>query len=189
MSPSPSLFDGICCSDLNRLKKMRHMSHRSRLRYRVGSPPSSKEIQCRPSPQSRLRFRRPVRTRGSRGRTYRLLLAQAMKLAGGRAAGHGCRGRGSSRRVSRDRIPLLPSRSQLISAIVGESLGPVRRFESRKADGRERCRNFLPRRFLASGSSSRTCAPRCSYHSSIGRWSARVRSRKSRIEEDIGSRS
>jgi len=39
------------------------------------------------------------------------------------------------------------SHSQLISAIVGESLGPVRRLESRKTDGRERLQELFTKTF------------------------------------------
>lgn len=40
-----------------------------------------------------------------------------------------------------------PSRSRLVTAVVEESLGPVRRFESRKSDGRERLRDLFDQTF------------------------------------------
>ncbi len=84
---------------------------------------------------------------GVRGRTYRLLLGQAMELAAdGRlvTVAEVAAAAGVSRATA---YRYFPSRSQLISAIVGESLGPVRRFESRKTDGRERLQELFTRTF------------------------------------------
>lgn len=82
-----------------------------------------------------------------RGRTYRLLLGEAMKLAeDGRlvTVAEVAAAAGVSRATA---YRYFASRSQLISAMVGESLGPVRRFESRKADGRERVQELLTKTF------------------------------------------
>lgn len=84
---------------------------------------------------------------GVRGRTYRLLLGQAMELAAdGRlvTVAEVAAAAGVSRATA---YRYFPSRSQLISAIVGESLGPVRRFESRKAGGRERLQELFTKTF------------------------------------------
>lgn len=84
---------------------------------------------------------------GVRGRTYRLLLGQAMRLAGdGRlvTVAEVAAAAGVSRATA---YRYFASRSQLISAIVGESLGPVRRFESRRADGRERVQELFTKTF------------------------------------------
>lgn len=84
---------------------------------------------------------------GVRGRTYRLLLDQAMELAAdGRlvTVAEVAAAAGVSRATA---YRYFPSRSQLISAIVGESLGPVRRFESHKTDGRERLQELFTRTF------------------------------------------
>jgi AcrR family transcriptional regulator len=84
---------------------------------------------------------------GVRGRTYRLLLAQAMDLAAdGRlvTVAEVAAAAGVSRATA---YRYFPSRSRLISAIIGESLGPVRRFESRKVDGRERVQELFTKTF------------------------------------------
>lgn len=84
---------------------------------------------------------------GARGRTYRLLLAQAMELAAdGRLVTVAEVAAAAS--VSRaTAYRYFPSRSHLISAIVGESLGPVRRFESSAVDGRERVQDLFTKTF------------------------------------------
>ncbi len=90
---------------------------------------------------------RPGPESGIRGRTYRLLLGQAMRLAGdGRlvTVAEVAAAAGVSRATA---YRYFASRSQLISAIVGESLGPVRRFESRRADGRERVQELFTKTF------------------------------------------
>lgn len=84
---------------------------------------------------------------GVRGQTYRLLLAQAMKLAeDGRlvSVAEVASAAGVSRATA---YRYFPSRSHLISAIIGESLGPVRRFESRKTDGRARVQELFTKTF------------------------------------------
>lgn len=84
---------------------------------------------------------------GTRGRTYRLLLAKAMKLAeDGRlvTVAEVAAAAGVSRATA---YRYFASRGELISAIVGESLGPVRRFESRKVDGRERLQELFTKTF------------------------------------------
>ena len=126
---------------------MRHMSH---LRGY-----DTESFANRLAKKSRMPARSPVQATepplgpaaGVRGRTYRLLLAQAMKLAaGGRlvTVAEVAAAAGVSRATA---YRYFPHRSQLISAIVGESLGPVRRFESRKADGRERVQELFTKTF------------------------------------------
>jgi AcrR family transcriptional regulator len=89
----------------------------------------------------------PAPEAGVRGRTYRALLTQAMKLAAdGRlvTVAEVAAAAGVSRATA---YRYFPSRSQLISAMIGESLGPVRRFEPRKTDGRERVQELFTKTF------------------------------------------
>ena len=80
-------------------------------------------------------------------RTQRLLIEEAMKLLG-----HGglvtvaevAAAAGVSRATA---YRYFPSRSRLIDAIMDESLGPVRRFESREQDGSARVRDLFERTF------------------------------------------
>ncbi|MBA3254294.1 MAG: TetR family transcriptional regulator [Burkholderiaceae bacterium] len=84
---------------------------------------------------------------GTRGRTYRLLLGEAMKLAeDGRlvSVAEVAAAAGVSRATA---YRYFASRGELISAMVGESLGPVRRFESRATDGRERVQELFTKTF------------------------------------------
>lgn len=84
---------------------------------------------------------------GARARTRQLLLSSAMTLVQrGRVpsvaevAQHSGVGRATAYRY-------FPSRSKLISAIVGESLAPVRSYVPRAADGRQRVRELLTQTF------------------------------------------
>ena len=84
---------------------------------------------------------------GVRERTYRRLLQHAMELAGdGRlvTVAEVAAAAGVSRATA---YRYFTSRGQLISAIVGESLGPVRRFESRAVEGRERVQDLFTKTF------------------------------------------
>ena len=84
---------------------------------------------------------------GPQARTYRLLLGHAMTLVR--------RGRIPSvpelavkARVSRaTAYRYFPSRSKLVSAVVAESLAPVRRFEPTAADGLVRVRELFDKTF------------------------------------------
>jgi AcrR family transcriptional regulator len=84
---------------------------------------------------------------GPRGRTYRRLLGHAMTLVR--------RGRiptvpelAVKARVSRaTAYRCFPSRSKLISAVVAESLAPVRRFEPKATDGLGRVRELFDKTF------------------------------------------
>jgi AcrR family transcriptional regulator len=84
---------------------------------------------------------------GRSARTHRLLIEEAMKLLG-----HGglvtvaevATAAGVSRATA---YRYFPSRSRLIDAIMDESLGPVRRFESGEADGAARVRDLFERTF------------------------------------------
>jgi len=84
---------------------------------------------------------------GARARTRQRLLASAMTLVQrGRVpsvaevAIHSGVGRATAYRY-------FPSRSKLVSAIVGESLAPVRGYEPRATDGRQRVRELLIQTF------------------------------------------
>lgn len=89
----------------------------------------------------------PPPDRGARARTYRLLLDHAMALVR-----HGqlvsvaevAASAGVSRATA---YRYFPSRAQLITAIVEESLGPVRSFEPAAADGRARLQELFDRTF------------------------------------------
>jgi AcrR family transcriptional regulator len=89
----------------------------------------------------------PPAERGPRARTYRILMAEAMTLVR--------RGRIPSvpevavrARVSRaTAYRYFPSRSALVSAVVGEALAPVRRFEPKPTDGLQRVRELFDRTF------------------------------------------
>ena len=101
--------------------------------------------------------------RGVRAATFRLLLDTAMEII--HEAGHipsvaevALRSRVSRATAYR----YFPSRSVLITAVIDRSLGPVRSFESKATDGRERVRELFRRPFRASRNSSHRCAPRCS---------------------------
>ena len=89
----------------------------------------------------------PGAERGPRARTYRLLLAQAMTLVQ--------RGRipsvpevAAKARVSRaTAYRYFPSRSALVTAVVGQALAPVRRFEPGPRDGLQRVRELFDKTF------------------------------------------
>src|SRR5512145_931857 len=89
----------------------------------------------------------PAKREGRSARTHRLLINEAMKLVG-----HGglvtvaevAAAAGVSRATA---YRYFPSRSRLIDEIMSESLGPVRRFESREADGAARVRDLFERTF------------------------------------------
>ena len=79
MSPSLSLIAGICCCGLEPTRKIEtHVSSAGydteSVRHRpVGAMPITSPVRATVPP--------PGPAAGTRGRTYRLLLAQAMKLA------------------------------------------------------------------------------------------------------------
>lgn len=89
----------------------------------------------------------PAPERGARARTHRLLLHHAMTLVR-----HGqlvtvaelAAAAGVSRATA---YRYFPSRAALITAIVGESLGPVRGYEPAARDGRARLRELFDRTF------------------------------------------
>jgi len=86
-------------------------------------------------------------TESRRARTHRRLIAEAIKLAR-----HGsvvsvaevAAAAGVSRATA---YRYFPSHSRLVDAIVEESLGPVRRFESRALEGTERIRELFEETF------------------------------------------
>jgi AcrR family transcriptional regulator len=88
-----------------------------------------------------------LKQQGRGARTHRLLIDEAMKLLG-----HGglvtvaevAAAAGVSRATA---YRYFPSRSRLIDAIMSESLGPVRRFESHEEDGAARVRDLFGRTF------------------------------------------
>jgi AcrR family transcriptional regulator len=86
--------------------------------------------------------------RAVRAATFRLLLDTAMEII--REAGHipsvaevAVRSRVSRATAYR----YFPSRSVLVTAVIDRSLGPVRSFESKAADGRERVRELFRQTF------------------------------------------
>jgi AcrR family transcriptional regulator len=86
--------------------------------------------------------------RGVRAATFRLLLDTAMEII--REAGHipsvaevAVRSRVSRATAYR----YFPSRSVLVTAVIDRSLGPVRSFKSKAADGRERVRELFRQTF------------------------------------------
>ena len=89
----------------------------------------------------------PGAERGPRARTHRRLLAEAMALVQ--------RGRipsvpevAAKARVSRaTAYRYFPSRSALVTAVVGEALAPVRRFEPGPSDGLRRVRELFDKTF------------------------------------------
>ena len=89
----------------------------------------------------------PGAERGPRARTYRRLLTEAMELVQ--------RGRipsvpevAAKARVSRaTAYRYFPSRSALVTAVVGGALAPVRRFEPRPTDGLQRVRELFDKTF------------------------------------------
>ena len=86
--------------------------------------------------------------RGVRAATFRLLLDTAMEII--REAGHipSVAEVAARSRVSRaTAYRYFPSRSVLIPAVIDRSLGPVRSFESKATDGRERVRELFRRTF------------------------------------------
>jgi AcrR family transcriptional regulator len=95
--------------------------------------------------QATSRPRGAVAGQGRGARTYRLLLEAAMTLVG-----HGglvsvaevAAAAGVSRATA---YRYFPSRSRLLNAIMDESLGPVRGFESGQADGAARVRDLFER--------------------------------------------
>jgi AcrR family transcriptional regulator len=118
---------------------MRRMSQ-SLLKTRAAASPES-------TATGRASGKPPFEDTLRRDRTHRRLLAAAMLLVG--------RGRvpsvaevalkaGVSRATA---YRYFPSRSQLISTVVAESLGPVRRYVPKAADGRERVRELFSQTF------------------------------------------
>jgi AcrR family transcriptional regulator len=89
----------------------------------------------------------PGPDQGVRARTYRRLLTHAMSMAkGGRlgSVAEVAAAAGVSRATA---YRYFPSRSQLVSSIVEESLGPVRRFRSSAQDGRTRLQELFEETF------------------------------------------
>lgn len=89
----------------------------------------------------------PPPDNGPRARTYRRLIDGAMRLMqkGGLVTVADVAATAGVSRATAYRY--FPSRSRLVTAVVEESLGPVRRFESRATDGRERLRDLFDQTF------------------------------------------
>jgi len=82
-----------------------------------------------------------------RARTYRKLLDSGMRLIQQRglvSVAEIAADAGVSRATA---YRYFPSRSRLVSAVVEESLGPVRRFDSARTDGRARLRDLFDQTF------------------------------------------
>jgi AcrR family transcriptional regulator len=100
-----------------------------------------------PSLEIRATVPAPGPDHGARGRTYRLLLAHAMEVAkSGRlvTVAEVAAAAGVSRATA---YRYFGSRSELVSNIVEESLGSVRRFESSATDGRARLQELFSKTF------------------------------------------
>ena len=101
-----------------------------------------------PSPKKRPLDAEAEATQGGRSaRTLRLLIDEAMKLldrGGLVTVAEVAAAAGVSRATA---YRYFPSRSRLIDAIMGESLQPVRRFESAEQDGSARVRDLFERTF------------------------------------------
>jgi len=105
-----------------------------------------------------------------RARTYRQLLDSGMRLIQQRglvSVAEIAADAGVSRATA---YRYFPSRSRLVSAVIEESLGPVRRFDSVRTDGRSRLRDLFDQTFprfkrcdatsartLGDGAGSRAC--------------------------------
>jgi AcrR family transcriptional regulator len=82
-----------------------------------------------------------------RARTYRQLLDSGMRLIQQRglvSVAEIAADAGVSRATA---YRYFPSRSRLVSAVIEESLGPVRRFDSARTDGRARLRDLFDKTF------------------------------------------
>lgn len=89
----------------------------------------------------------PPPAAGVRARTYRQLLDSGMRLMQQRglvSVAEIAADAGVSRATA---YRYFPSRSRLVSAVVEESLGPVRRFDSERTDGRARLRDLFDQTF------------------------------------------
>ena len=89
----------------------------------------------------------PPPTGRVRARTYRQLLDSGMRLIKQRglvSVAEIAADAGVSRATA---YRYFPSRSRLVSAVIEESLGPVRRFDSARTDGRERLRDLFDQTF------------------------------------------
>jgi AcrR family transcriptional regulator len=84
---------------------------------------------------------------GARARTWRQLIDNGMRLVQSQglvSVADVATAAGVSRATA---YRYFPSRSRLVTAVVEESLGPVRRFESRQTDGRARLRDLFDQTF------------------------------------------
>lgn len=100
-----------------------------------------------PSPPIRATVPQPGPDHGARARTYQLLVEHAMEVAkSGRlvTVAEVAAAAGVSRATA---YRYFGSRSELVSRIIEESLGPVRRFTSSASDGRERLRELFSKTF------------------------------------------
>src|SRR4029453_19007253 len=126
-------------------KKVRHMSHPRD--YDTGSFRQRLLGDVPVRPPFRATLAQPAPEKGVRGRTYRRLLASAVKLPNdGRlvTVAEVAAASGVSRATA---YRYFASRTQLISAIIDQSLGPVRRFESAATNGRERLQELFTKTF------------------------------------------
>ncbi len=89
----------------------------------------------------------PTPAAGPRARTYRLLIEHAMQLVRDGRVATVAEVAGAAGVARATAYRYFPTRGQLIAALVQESLGPVRSFESDLTDGRERIRDVFDQTF------------------------------------------
>lgn len=89
----------------------------------------------------------PTPAAGPRARTYRLLIDHAMQLVRDGSVATVAEVANAAGVARATAYRYFPTRGQLITALVQESLGPVRSFESDRTDGRERIRDVFDQTF------------------------------------------
>ena len=186
MSPGRPSLNGICCS-----ADEKNETHVSSARATIPSrlptvQQRNQECAARSPVQATVAASRPG---GGRARAHLPAAAGAGNETGrGRAACHRRRGAAAAGVSARDRLPLL-SEPQPVDLGDGRGEpGPVRRFESRKADGRERLQELFTKTFPR----FRQFEPhmRAALQLSLEHWALERsgRSMRNRTAGDIGSR-
>lgn len=89
----------------------------------------------------------PPPDRGPRARTYRKLVDAGMRLVRERGLATVAEVAAAAGVSRANAYRYFPSHGQLVTALVEESLGPVRRFDSQKQDGRDRLYDLFEQTF------------------------------------------